>query len=321
MSRYDDLTSELLMGMRLYGVKYQRIALHAPFGLRYDDAPGRAQLHFVGRGSLLIRSASGVLYPLQAGDALLIPHGKAHALISSEEVTCEPLSTFTSKPICDGVCAINDAPDGSVCPDDSDVILFSACMAFELGGMQPLVHTMPDVMLVSTLLAQYPEIQPILDAMERETRQRKAGFAGILSRLADVVAAQIVRGWVENGCGQGSGLVQALRDPRLSQAMAAMHRAPGENWTVARLARESGSSRSVFAARFQSATGMTPLRYLTELRMRLAVERIVHHGEAVESVAFHLGYGSLAAFSRAFKRIVGTPPGALRAGREAAATP
>lgn len=317
MSRYEDLTSELLMGMRLYGVKYQRIALHAPFGLQYDDAPGKAQLHFVGRGSLLIRSASGTVYPLQAGDALLIPHGKPHALISGEDAVCVPIATFNSKPICDSVCAINDAPDADACPDDSDVILFSACMAFELGGMQPLVHTMPDVMLVSTLLAQYPEIQPILDAMERETRQRKAGFASILSRLADVVAAQIVRGWVENGCGQGSGLVQALRDPRLSLAMAAMHRAPGENWTVERLARESGSSRSVFAARFQNATGMTPLRYLTELRMRLAVERIVNDGEAVESVAFHLGYGSLAAFSRAFKRIVGTPPGALRAGREA----
>lgn len=317
MSRYEDLTSELLMGMRLYGVKYQRIALHAPFGLQYDDAPGKAQLHFVGRGSLLIRSASGTVYPLQAGDALLIPHGKPHALISGEDAVCVPIATFNSKPICDSVCAINDAPDADACPDDSDVILFSACMAFELGGMQPLVHTMPDVMLVSTLLAQYPEIQPILDAMERETRQRKAGFAGILSRLADVVAAQIVRGWVENGCGQGSGLVQALRDPRLSLAMAAMHRAPGENWTVERLALESGSSRSVFAARFQNATGMTPLRYLTELRMRLAVERIVNDGEAVESVAFHLGYGSLAAFSRAFKRIVGTPPGALRAGREA----
>ncbi|WP_288653730.1 MULTISPECIES: AraC family transcriptional regulator [Pantoea] len=318
MSRYEDLTSELLMGMRLYGVKYQRIALHAPFGLQYDDAPGRAQLHFVGRGTLLLRAASGTIYPLQAGDALLIPHGKTHALISDETAHCEPITTFNSKPICPSVCAINDAADADLCPADSDVILFSACMAFELGGMQPLVHTMPDVMLVSTLLGQYPEIQPILDAMERETRQRKAGFAGILSRLADVVAAQIVRGWVENGCGAGSGLVQALRDPRLSLAMAAMHRAPGENWTVERLARASGSSRSVFAARFQNATGMTPLRYLTELRMRLAKERIVDQGEAVESVAFELGYGSLAAFSRAFKRITGTSPGALRAGREVA---
>ncbi|SUB18888.1 Uncharacterised protein [Pantoea agglomerans] len=49
--------------------------------------------------------------------------------------------------------------------------------------------------------------------MERESLTRQAGFAGILSRLADVVAALIVRGWVENGCGERSGLVQAMRDP------------------------------------------------------------------------------------------------------------
>ncbi|SUB18887.1 Cupin [Pantoea agglomerans] len=48
MSHYGDLTSELLMGMRLYGVNYQRIAVSAPFGLRYEHAPGRAQFHFVG---------------------------------------------------------------------------------------------------------------------------------------------------------------------------------------------------------------------------------------------------------------------------------
>lgn len=314
MSHYEDLTSELLMGMRLYGVNYQRIEVSAPFGLRFDNAPGRAQFHFVGRGSLLVRSASGNIFQLNSGDALLVPHGKPHSLISSEEVLCESINKLESKPICDSVCAI--AAPADACKDEHSVILFSACMAFELGGMQPLINTMPDVMLVSTLLSQYPEISPILAAMERESRTRQAGFAGILSRLADVVAALIVRGWVENGCGQSSGLVQAMRDPRLSQAIAAMHREPGENWTVERLAREAGCSRSVFAERFLNATNMTPLRYLTELRMRLAVQRIVNNGEAVEAVAYHLGYGSLAAFSRAFKRIVGQSPGALRAGRD-----
>lgn len=313
MSHYGDLTSELLMGMRLYGVNYQRIAVSAPFGLHYEHAPGRAQFHFVGRGSLLVRGASGEVFQLNSGDALLVPHGKPHSLISSEEADCQCIKNMASKPICDSVCAIA-APEDA-CDDEHSVLLFSACMAFELGGMQPLINTMPDVMLVSTLLSQYPEIQPILAAMERESRTRQAGFAGILSRLADVVAALIVRGWVENGCGQSSGLVQAMRDPRLSQAIAAMHREPGENWTVARLASVAGCSRSVFAGRFLTATGMTPLRYLTELRMRLAVQRIVNNGEAVEAVAYHLGYGSIAAFSRAFKRIVGKSPGALRAGR------
>ncbi|WP_017347324.1 AraC family transcriptional regulator [Pantoea sp. A4] len=314
MSHYEDLTSELLMGMRLFGVEYQRIALCAPFGLQFEHAPGRAQFHFIGRGSLMVRSATGEVYQLHAGDALLVPHGRPHALLSSTEVNCTTLSTYKSKPICDTVCAIADPVIES---DDHSVILFSGCMAFELGGMQPLINTMPDIMLVSTLLSRYPEIQPMLNAMEREACTRHAGSAGILSRLADVVAALIVRGWVENGCGAGSGLVQALRDPRLSMAMAAMHRFPGENWTVERLAKEAGCSRSVFAGRFQQATGMTPLRYLTELRMRLATERL-NKGHAVEKVAFDLGYGSLAAFSRAFKRTVGHSPGALRSPREVA---
>ncbi|MDU5839337.1 MAG: cupin domain-containing protein, partial [Pantoea sp.] len=85
MSHYGDLTSELLMGMRLHGVTYQRIQLAAPFGLRYEHAPGRAQFHFVGRGPLLVRGASGAMFTLNTGDALLIPHGKPHSLLSSPD--------------------------------------------------------------------------------------------------------------------------------------------------------------------------------------------------------------------------------------------
>ncbi|WP_425530322.1 cupin domain-containing protein, partial [Stenotrophomonas maltophilia] len=64
--------------------------------------------------------------------------------------------------------------------------MFSACMELDLGGMQPLVGTMPEFMHVGTLLARYPEIRPMLDAMERESCSERAGFAGILARLADV---------------------------------------------------------------------------------------------------------------------------------------
>ncbi|STT99873.1 AraC family transcriptional regulator [Klebsiella quasipneumoniae] len=192
-------------------------------------------------------------------------------------------------------------------------MIFSGCMDFELGGMQPLVKAMPEVMRVSCLLNTWPEIQPLLAAMERESLTRQAGYAGILARLADVVAALIVRGWVACGCGNATGWVQVLRDPRLAKAIYAMHQRPGVNWKVEDLAREAGLSRSLFAERFLAATGTTPARYLTELRMRLAVQYITHEGQALEKVAFSLGYQSLAAFSRAFKRITGQPPGALRA--------
>ena len=303
-----DLISELLRGMRLSGVKYRRIEASAPFGVAFHQAAGKAQFHFVSRGNALLRMESGATFTLNGGDALFIPNGNAHALLSDEQATITPVSAFPSEPICSSVCAITCEP----CPESEHTIIFSGCMDFELGGMQPLIKAMPEVMMVSRLMSTWPEIHPLLAAMERESMTRQVGFAGILARLADVVAALIVRGWVEAGCGKATGWVQVLRDPRLSRAIYAMHQQPGLNWSVADLAKEAGTSRSVFAERFLAATGTTPAKYLSELRMRLAIQYIRHENQPIETVALRLGYGSLAAFSRAFKRIIGHAPGTLR---------
>lgn len=310
MTPNDDLASELLLGMRLVGVKYRRIEANPPFGVGFHHVPGRAQFHFVVRGPVLLRTASGQLFKLDTGDAVLLPQGGAHELLSAEDQNSEDIDIFDSADLCPTVCAVSPR-EGSPCPV-SGVLIFSGCMEFDLGGMQMLVASMPEVMLVSTLLDRNPELRPMLEAMEREALSRRAGYAGILARLADVVSAFIVRGWVECGCGDASGWVQALRDPRLSKVFLALHRDPGRNWTVAELATEMGSSRSVFAERFLAVTGMTPVRYLTELRMRLATQWITRDREAIETVAYRLGYGSLAAFSRAFKRVQGHPPGEAR---------
>lgn len=309
-SHAPDLTSELLRGMRLSGVNYRRIEACRPFGVHFNYAPGRAQFHFVSRGPLLLRTVSGKIYELESGDALLMPNGDAHTLLSEPEANVVEVAQLATEPLCKTVCEISKADESD--PPQPPAVVFSACMDFELGGMQPLVNAMPEVMLISRLQKSWPEIQPLLAAMERESLTRQAGYATILARLADVVAALIVRAWVECGCGKATGWVEVLRDPKLSRAIYAMHRKPGENWTVEKLAREAGTSRSVFAERFLAATGSSPARYLTELRMRLAVQYISEARQPLESVAFELGYSSLAAFSRAFKRIVGKSPGAVR---------
>ncbi|GCD32829.1 AraC family transcriptional regulator [Streptomyces chrestomyceticus JCM 4735] len=71
--------------------------------------------------------------------------------------------------------------------------------------------------------------------------------------------------------------------------------------------------RSVFADRFQSTIGMPPLRYAaTELRMLHAGQWLAQDTLSIQSVAQRLGHTSQAAFSRAFKRVTGQPPGASR---------
>ncbi len=299
-----DLLNELLFGMRLSGLRFRRVAVHAGMGVCFTNPSGRAQFHFLARGPAWLRSPSGALHALVTGDALLIPRGGHHVILGSTGIASDRVLAFD--PSAAGAPWDAGPPDGA--------LVFSGCMQLDLGSMQPLVDAMPEAMLASTLMQAAPEVGPLLDAMEREATLRQAGQAGIMARLAEVVAALIVRTWAAKGCGDADGWLAALDDPRLSSAIAAMHKDPGRAWTVEALAKEAGSSRSVFAQRFVRATGATPLRYLTALRMRLAVRRLGQDGAPVEAVAHELGYGSLAAFSRAFKRTVGVPPGASRGG-------
>ncbi|WP_057401719.1 AraC family transcriptional regulator [Pseudomonas amygdali] len=309
----NDPISELLLGMRLFGVQFRRLEVVPPLGVGFTNAIGRAQFHFVGRGPVWLRSAENVLYKLDTGDAVLIPRGGHHAMLTTENTSASDVQRFDpSTGISDGVQDRADAGEGGAV---DQAIIFSCCMELELGGMQPLVAAMPDVMQVSTLLETCPELRPMLEAMEREALMLQAGHAGILARLAEVVAALLVRGWVAGGCGNATGWLGALQDPRLSRAIVMMHQHPGRSWTVATLAHEARHSRSVFAQRFLEATGKPPLQYLTELRMRLALHSLSREQHSVEAVANQLGYGSLAAFSRAFKRTVGISPGAVRAAK------
>jgi AraC-like DNA-binding protein len=306
-----DPVSELLQGMRLVGRYYRRVQIAAPFGLRHGGVVSRAQFHFIAQGPVFLRTESQNVFRLESGDAAFLPRGVVHDLLSSPDIPCQDVTGMNAVPICEEVTEIH-ACDGQACPEQT-ALMFSGCMDFDLGGMHPLVGMMPEVMQVGTLMDRHPEILPILEAMDRETRGERAGFAAILARLADVVSALIVRDWVECGCVDASGWIEALRDPRLGRVISALHRDPGRNWTVATMAAEMGMSRAVFAERFLAVTGITPLRYLTDLRMRLATQWIARDHQSIDSVAERLGYGSQAAFSRAFKRTTGKSPGAVRA--------
>lgn len=90
-------------------------------------------------------------------------------------------------------------------------------------------------------------------------------------------------------------------------AIAAIHREPTRRWTVASFALEVGMSRSSFAARFAQLVGDGPIEYLTRWRMLLA-GRSLSRGKPIGATARSLGYESESAFSKAFKRVMGSTP-------------
>lgn len=199
-----DLINELLRGMRLRGVQYRRIQAGPSFGMGFDAKPGHAYFHFLAAGHATLRGEDGNLFELSAGNAVFIAHGGAHALLSDASAGVHDIGDFDSAPLGDAVCAVDASPNAT-----PSTLLFSACMEFELGSIQGLGNLMPALMLIDAGGQRYPGLMPILAVMEREVSTARIGFAGILARLADVVAAMIVRGWVECACGNASGLVAA----------------------------------------------------------------------------------------------------------------
>jgi len=103
-----------------------------------------------------------------------------------------------------------------------------------------------------------------------------------------------------------------LRDPQIGRALALLHARPTDEWTAETLALEVGMSRSVFAERFTSLVGHPPMHYLALWRMHVAAQQLREGQGSVAQIAFEVGYGSEAAFSRAFKRQFGTSPGMWR---------
>ncbi len=152
----------------------------------------------------------------------------------------------------------------------------------------------------------------ILAAMEIEMEQDRPGSAGILARLADVIAALIIRGWVECGCDNASG--GDHRAARSSPCTGIGRTASRPRTGLGRrmMAGLMGASRSMFSERFVDVLGVSPLRYLTDLRMRVAAQLLEQESTSVTSVAYRVGYSSQAAFTRAFKRVIGTSPAAHR---------
>jgi AraC-like DNA-binding protein len=102
------------------------------------------------------------------------------------------------------------------------------------------------------------------------------------------------------------------RDSHVDRAIAAMQAAPTRRWTVAALGRVAGLSRAAFARRFTRTTGVPPLRWLAEHRIRLAQSRLLETAEPLAVIAGEVGYACEFAFAKAFKRVLGIAPGAFR---------
>jgi transcriptional regulator GlxA family with amidase domain len=81
-----------------------------------------------------------------------------------------------------------------------------------------------------------------------------------------------------------------------------------ERWTLAKMAKVAGMSRAAFVRRFKQVTGAAPGAYLARLRVSAARKLLVETEESAATIALSVGYQSVHAFNRVFRRMTGRPP-------------
>lgn len=152
----------------------------------------------------------------------------------------------------------------------------------------------------------------LMQVAVNESRDRRSGGEGVLSRLSELMFIEVVRRYIESLPPQQTGWLAGLRDRHVGQALNCLHGRPAHAWTLDSLAKEVGLSRSSLAERFTHFIGQAPMHYLARWRMQVAAGLLASGSDTVARVAAEVGYDSEAAFNRAFKKLVGTPPAAWR---------
>jgi AraC-like DNA-binding protein len=303
-----DPLSEVLQDFRLNGVSYGRCELRHPWSISFPQQP-LLRFHFVSQGPCWIHTEAEGWQELRDGDLALFPQGIAHRLASAPDVVRESLEYCRVTDLGSNVSeVVQEGPYGA----GVSSTLFCGSMALGACALDPLIALMPPIIKGCDIAGNDPLIGPLLAAMTQEAWQPQMGSATVLSRMADLLVARLIRCWVNCRGASTTGWLAAIRDPHIGRVLAAIHKNPGNNWTIETMAGVAGQSRTVFAERFSTLVGEGAARYLARLRMQLARELLKQGGISVAEVAARFGYESEASFSRAFKRITNISPGAVR---------
>jgi AraC-like DNA-binding protein len=303
-----DAVGEALHVLRMSGTFYCSSELRAPWGLALPETPRCLWFHVVTSGTATIVVGDEVVR-LAPSDVVLLPRGEGHVMRSADLAPGLSVPNVLTLPHTwygDRYASISHGGSGAT------TTMICGAVRLEHPMAEQLVALMPDIVHVpvSPLTAR---LQDTLRLIALEVEETQPGGEAVITRLADVLVVQMLRAWLAHDPAARTGWLGALADPDIGRALALVHADPSRDWSVAGLAHELALSRSTFAARFTALVGEPVMTYVTRWRMLVAHDRLRAGDTTVAAVATSLGYRSEAAFSRAFRRVVGTPPGAVRA--------
>ncbi|QHJ09958.1 RCS-specific HTH-type transcriptional activator RclR [Paraglaciecola mesophila] len=237
---------------------------------------------------------------LSQGDVVIFPRDSQH-IISKEP---RPLAATNSALSQDYTHGVQPSATGLVCGYFSH--------------NHPLVNSITVHLPGAIIIKSHPlndkstGLHFLLSALLDESKQANKGSTLIMGRIAEAILAIIFRQHLPTD----NGVLAATGHPKLGPVMSAIHAQPNKKWTVEMLAEQCFMSRAGFNDLFKSVVQQAPMEYVTQWRLGLAYSMLADENVSTLHAALACGYDNESSFSKAFKRVLGVSPGAVRAKKE-----
>lgn len=302
-----DALSEVLRLARFSAHLTLDATAHAPWCVSVPGSSSIARAHVLLEGEAILDTASGGAVALRAGELVLLPRGDAHLLASALDAEAVSFQALVRAPVAGELVPVRVGGHGAVAR------WLSMAIAWERHLAEPLLESLPA--LVHVELTGAPALNWLTSALGLHLSGSDAppvAAGARRERLAELVVLEALRRHVHGAPAGGKGWIAGLNDRYVGRALALVHGRPEEPWTVERLGRQVGLSRSALAERFGEVMGEPIFAFLTRWRLQLAAEYLLTSARPIRAIAHDAGYESASAFAAAFRRAFRSTPSAWR---------
>lgn len=303
----DDAFRQLAFLLRVRPELQQICAFGAQWASPHDPEPrGWAPFHIVTKGACLLDVGAQVGMELRAGDVAVLPHGGKHATRAHPDAVGASVPLTVERRVNDHL-VIKRNVEG-----EPDTKLICGRLLFEHAHNNLVLAALPAVVILrSDESRDAQRTREIVEILKSELDEDKVAAAAVAAGLANSLMMIVLRAHFEREC-QVNGVLALLQGRQTARALAAIVRDLGRSWTLDEMASEANASRATLVRLFRKTAGAAPLAFLSELRLNIARHRILATHEPIALISEEVGYQSEAAFSRAYRRRFGVPPGADR---------
>jgi len=310
-----DALSDVLRTVRLTGATFFDVVARAPWVAQSPQRdlilsrilPGAGHLiayHVLTEGRCFANIVGEEPVAIEAGEVIVFTKCDPHILSSSPGMRTDP-------PPADALAASSQLPFSVRLGDDGPVAARLVCgfLACDAQPFNPLLDNLPPIIRTRDSEDDAtPWLGQFIRLATTESSDKRAGGESVLAKLSELMFIEVVRRHLASMPPEQAGWLAGLRDPFVGKALSLLHANPERDWTIEKLGKDVGLSRSVLAERFADLVGLPPMQYLAKWRMQIAAGRLNGGNINIAAIAAEIGYASEAAFSRAFKKMIGVPP-------------